>query len=60
MLTHANYCTDCNEDLTLHASGAVACSCTVLDAADDAIPEAWKLTADELQDARRENEEYCS
>lgn len=34
------YCNACNEDLTIHADGSVACGCQ-LQRANEPIPESW-------------------
>jgi hypothetical protein len=51
-MTNSNYCTMCNETLTLHADGSIACSCDFLDCGSDQIPETWQLTGQELVAAR--------
>lgn len=44
------YCTSCNETLTLHADGSIACACDFLDAdaPTSKIPASWKIDAERV------------
>lgn len=59
-MNNSNYCTKCNETLTFHADGSVACSCDLLDSESENIPEHWGLTLAELREARTEEEAHAA
>ena len=54
-MTNANYCTECNETLVIHADGTIACGCKVIDGELEPFqvptPESWVLTDTERADA---------
>lgn len=51
-------CNDCHERLTLHADGAITCSCSMIEALDMRPPKHWDITKEQLSDWRRRDLDY--